>query len=272
MKSNRRRVPEDEADHQLAPMQRLALAVDDAGFDQRNHAVREHLAVNAQVAAVAQAMEDRIRNAADADLQRRAVGDQRRDVARDPVLQVGVGFGRQFEQRARRLDHGGEFGDVQEAVAERPRHLVVDFGDDVAGAACRRQRAIDRRPQAHEAVRIGRRHLHQDHIERHGAAGEQIFDFAEEDRSVVGAALLHGFAHVASQEQAVVAEMPCEFGTRVGSVAERHHVNHFDVAQVRASFDQRLHEWRGSGTARFDPDAVAGPNTFKGLPGIRESR
>ena len=73
---------EHEAGHGLAAMQGLARAVDDAGFHQRDHAIGAHFAVDAQILAVVESFEHGIGNAADAELQGGAIGDQRRDVAR----------------------------------------------------------------------------------------------------------------------------------------------------------------------------------------------
>ena len=45
-----------------------------------------------------------------------------------------------FGQRVRGLDEGVHAADVQEGVAQRARHLVVDFHDHVAGALRRGER------------------------------------------------------------------------------------------------------------------------------------
>ena len=111
-----------------------------------------------------------------------------------------------------------DFADVQERIAERARHLVVHFGDHVPGAARRGQRAVDASAEAQVAVLVGRRGLDEGHVDRHLARGEQPFDFAEEDRRVVGAALLDGLAHVGAEEQSVVAEMAFVLGPDIGRV------------------------------------------------------
>ncbi len=92
--------PEHEGRDRFAAMQRLALAVDDTGLNEVDDAVRKHLSVNAEVAAVVQTGEHGFRNAADPRLQRRAVGNERGDVARHLQMQVSELFGTVFEQRA----------------------------------------------------------------------------------------------------------------------------------------------------------------------------
>ena len=55
-------------------MQRLPLAVDDAGLDEVDDAVGAHLGLDAEVALVAQALQHCLGDAADAGLQRGAIG------------------------------------------------------------------------------------------------------------------------------------------------------------------------------------------------------
>ena len=81
---------EAEAGHDLAAVQRLARAGDDAGLDQVNDAVGEHLGVDAEVFLVLQERQQRLRNAPDAQLDRGAVLDQRGDVFGDLPGLLGV--------------------------------------------------------------------------------------------------------------------------------------------------------------------------------------
>ena len=100
----------------------LAAPGDDAGLDQVDHGVREHLGVDAEVLLVHQCLRRRRRDRADAELERRAVRHELGDVAADPPLDVadrgaGVDVRRDID-----LDGQVDVVDVDEAVAERPRH------------------------------------------------------------------------------------------------------------------------------------------------------
>ena len=86
------------ADHEggddLAAVDLLARAGHDAGLDQVDHAVGEHLGVDAQVALVAQRAPRPLRDRPDPQLQGRAIRDQLGHVLADPPLHVadaGVG-------------------------------------------------------------------------------------------------------------------------------------------------------------------------------------
>ncbi len=219
MKSNSLCVPSTKAAHRLAAMQRFALAVDYARFHQIDDAVRTHFGVNTEVVLVAEAMQHRFGDAADAGLQRCAIGNERGHVARDAQVHLGEGLGAEFEQRPRCLNECRDLADVNGGVAMRARHPLVDFGDDGLGAARRRQRAVDRGAQAHESVRVGRRHLHQHDIERHRAAFKQAFDFAEEDWRVVGAAGGDRLAHVFAEKQSAMAKVAFVLRFRVVGAA-----------------------------------------------------
>ena len=97
-------------------------------------------------------------------------------------------------------------------------------------------RAIHRRAQAHESMRIRRRHLHQHHVQRQRAGFKQPFNLAEEDRRVIGAARCDCLAHIGAEKQSAMAEVALVFRPRVLRLAERHHVHEFnvDAAPARA--------------------------------------
>ena len=98
---------ENESEDNFARLEVLALAGDDAGFDQRDDAVGDEFAVDAEILAVHEHGKNSVGNAADAGLQDGAVFDQAGDVAGDGDVQIGdLG-----------LFHG----------AERPRFLDEDI-------------------------------------------------------------------------------------------------------------------------------------------------
>ena len=106
-------------------------------------------------------------------------GISRGDMVRDGHVQIGVRLGRKFGERTRGLDDGGHLGDVQEAIAEAAGHLIVDFNDDVPGAAGGGEGAIDAGAEAHIAVLVRGRCLEESNVERQGSGGEQFLDFAK---------------------------------------------------------------------------------------------
>ena len=133
----------------------------------------------------------------------------------DAVLIAGSGRGGKFQQRAGGLDDGRDFADVQEGIAQGAGHLVVDFGDDDAGALRGAEGAVDAGAQAEVAVLVGRRSLDEGDVEGHFAGPEELLDFTEEDGGVVGASGGYCAAHVVAEEQAAVAEVAFVFGQRV---------------------------------------------------------
>ena len=249
---------QSESQDDLARLEVLARAGDHARFDQRNHAVGDQFAVNAQVLAVHQQGQHRIRNAADAGLQHRAVFDQAGDVARDRDLQIGDYGLLQRAQRPRRLDERINVVDVDEAVAVGARHLVVDLRDHVLRHSGGGQRGIDADAKAAEAVGIRRRDFDQRDIDRHLAAFEQPFDFAEIDGRVIGAAVVDGLAHVAADEHRVVAEVARHLRRHVGRAAHGHHVDDFYIENIGRAPDQRFDQRFRLGAARLNVDAHSG--------------
>ena len=130
-----------EAGDDLAPVGGLLGAGDDAGLDQVDDGVGEHLGVDAEVLLLLEELDHRVGDAADAHLEGGAVLHERGDVLADgrssrsgpsPVGLVGEGVCR-LDERLVHRDEDVEVVDVHEAVAQGPRHLRVDLGDHEAG-------------------------------------------------------------------------------------------------------------------------------------------
>ena len=123
------------------------------------------------------------------------------------------------------------------------------------GAFRGRQGGVDADAEAAESVGIGRRDFDQRHIDRHGAALKQPFNFAEVNWSVVGAAVVDGVAHVGADKYGVVPEVSRHFGGDIGRAAHGHHVDDFHVVDFWPAAHQRLDQGFGLGTAGLDVDA-----------------
>ena len=83
MKSNSRCVPSTKAATALPRWSDFLCSVDNARLHQVDDAVGTHFGVNAKIVFVVEAMQNRLGDAADAGLQRCAVGNERGDIARD---------------------------------------------------------------------------------------------------------------------------------------------------------------------------------------------
>ena len=165
------------------------------------------------------------------------------------------------------LDDGIDVVDVDEAVAVGARHLIVDLGDHEMCALGGGQGGVDADAEAAEAVRIGRRNLDQGDIEGHGSAFEQVFNLAEIDGRVIGAAIVDGVANIAADKDRVMAEVPGHLGSDVGRGAHASSCGRFPRPRQREraheGFDQRL----GLGASGLDVDAHAGWDAAQGFIG-----
>jgi hypothetical protein len=96
-------------------------------------------------------------------------------------------------------------------------YLRIYERDHRFGALNRRAGAGDRRTQSAESVRIRRTHLNQGDIGSEWAAEHQVRNFRQKDRGVVGSTFIDGVAHVGSDEEGVVSNVPLKFRGNVGS-------------------------------------------------------
>ena len=85
-------------------MQRFAGAVNHSRFHQVDDAVGTHFRVNAEIMLVVEAMQYRLGDAADAGLNRCAVGNERSYVASHVHMHFGEGLGVKLEERSRGLN------------------------------------------------------------------------------------------------------------------------------------------------------------------------
>ena len=150
----------------------------------------------------------------------------------------------------------------------RARHPLVHLGNHHPGRARRGQRAVHRRPQAHESVLVRRRHLHQHHVQRHGPAHKQAFNLAQEDGRVVGASRPHRFAHILAQEQSAMTKNSCVLRPGIHRLAQRLHVHDLDVAQFRSPRHQRIQQGRRRAAPGLDPYSRPGTHRPQRLRGI----
>ena len=86
-------------------------------------------------------------------------------------------------------------------------------------AARRGVHGLDGDPERAEAVRIGRRDVEQDGVERHGPAAEQARHVGQEGRHVVGATVGHGRSRVRPDEQGPMPEVAGHRRREVGTRA-----------------------------------------------------
>ena len=258
------------ADHEsgddLAGVDLLLAAGDDALFDEVDEAVGEHFGVDAEFAVAAQRGKDGVRNRADAHLEGGAVFDQ---VGAD-FADLGLDFagGRNGDGRDGDvvLDHRVDAVDVDEAVAVSARHVVIHLGDDVARDLNGGDGRLDRDAERAVAVAIGRGDVDEGDVHRHHAAAEHGGDFAEENRHVVGAAFVDGPAHVAADKEAVHAEALGHFGLGVRGRTFGVQLDNLHSPQLTVARGHRLDQFGRRGCHAVQIDSVV---AFDGLNCLR---
>ncbi len=165
-----------ERRHDLAAVAFLGIAGDHAGLDELHHGVREHLGVDPEVVFVGESQGGRRRDGPDPQLEGRAIGHEFRDVLPDPPLHIPDARACDGVRQHVHLDRQVDVVDVDEALAERPRHRLIDLHDHGLRRIDGRVHRLDAGPERAEAMGIGRRRVHEDHVEREGTRSEQAWD------------------------------------------------------------------------------------------------
>ena len=258
---------EGQRRHVLVGQDFLLRVVDDAALDQGHHAVGHGLGVQSEVLVVRERREHGVRNAAHADLERCAVGNELGDVAADAALDLVGHAGRQFDQRFVHFDRGVDLRDVDQRVAVREGHGGIDLRDDGLGALHGRHGQVGRDAVGAVAVGIGPRDVEDRHVHGQQPAAEEPRDFAQERRDGLAVALCEPAADVVGHEEAVHEERILEFGLAVGGVAPAYGECRVerDVGELRRAVGHRLHEHLGNRGAALDVNVVVRADQFHGL-------
>ena len=156
----------DERRHDLAAVALLACPGDDAGLDEVDDGVGEHLGVDAEVVLVAQGQRGGGRDRPDPELEGRPVGHELRDEFADPPLDGADRTDRVLVRRHVHLDRQVDVVDVDEALAERSWHRAIELDDDRRGGPDRRVHRLDAGAQRAEPVTVGRRG-----VDEHASSG-----------------------------------------------------------------------------------------------------
>ena len=158
--------------------------------------------MDTQILVVVQCVQYRVRNVANAHLQRGTILDQ---ILRDQLADFGLDIRHRVPtvlgQRDIHIDCVIEMRLVDDTVTERARHLLVHLGDDDFRIFQRRTHTVHTSAERAVAVVVRWRHRHDCHIRLDELAPEQQRNFVQEDRDRITAAIGHGCPHVAAHEQ-----------------------------------------------------------------------
>jgi hypothetical protein len=154
--------------------QLLAGAGDDAAVDEVDEPVGEQFRVDAEVAVPRQGAEDGVTDAADADLQRRAIGDLLHDCSSDALVALVRKRRRDLDERTRRLAPPDDLRDVDLVEPERARHPRIGLEEE-GHASDHRRHVLGVRPEAEVTVGVGHARS-SDHERAARAAAHQFRD------------------------------------------------------------------------------------------------
>src|SRR5436190_10971973 len=119
---------------------------------------------------------------------------------------------------------------MNETIAVGSRHVVIDLRDYVASTLGGGQRGVHANAETAKTVRIRWGDFNQGHVNGHGAALEEFFDFAEINRRVIRTAVVDSLTHVGADKNRVVTEVPGHLRRYIRGHSHGHHVDDFHVA------------------------------------------
>jgi hypothetical protein len=176
-------------------------AVESRRLAEPERAIAQHARLQAQVPAVVQQPEQALGHLAEAGLERAAILDEARDMARDDLRRCAWSAGRIGRQR--RIDLAGEGESVigQRLGAGNGRHPRVDQGESAPAPGLDKRGELDGCAERAAPLRIRRRH--RDHAAIDADALPDMVDEARKrDRQMAEPALLLGAAQARLHEQA----------------------------------------------------------------------
>ena len=252
-----------------AGMDLLEGIVDDALLDQADHAVGHGLGVEAEVLMVLDAVEDRVGDAADADLEAGAVRNLAGDVGADGRLD-GRGLAEGHRERGDVAeDRRRDLALMDEAVAVEIGDVGAHQGDDVTGHLRGGNGDVGGDAEAAVAVLVGQGAGDERHVDAEFPAAEQGRHLAEEGGGHGTVAGGHVGPLVCAEEDAVHEE-----GILVLRLAERGRIlvdveagGDPDVAELVVAAGQGFLQQHGDGGAALAADGVAAADQLDGFVG-----
>lgn len=235
----------------------LSIEVDDA--------VREHLAVDAEIGVTGKRGQHGVGDGADTELQRRTVLDEAGYVEPDGALDLAELGALGDGYRVVDVDGDVDVAEVQQAVTKAARHAGVDLCDDGLGGLDRGARGVHRGSKRAVAVLVRRRDVDERDVERHGTAAEELRHLAQEHGHVVGLTTSHRLPDVLADEQGVDAEARRHLRLRVRGGALGVKLDDLDGAEFGGAGGQSAYEALRRGGDAVYVDAVAGTHRADGL-------
>ena len=175
--------------------------VNHPALDQRYYAVGHGFGMQSQILVRSQSGKYGIGDAADPDLQRRAVGNLFGDITSYFLLLfIGNGY-RQRNQRFVYFHTCVDPGNMNQRIAIRERHLLIDLGYDHPRTFDCRNSQIGRDTITAIPLFVGGRDIQEGNVERHKSIPEERGYFAQETRNALPFASSDSVAHTVGNEE-----------------------------------------------------------------------
>ncbi len=210
----------------------LGATVDDTPVNEIDEGVAEHFGVHSEVVLFCQQGQKGAWDLANSGLDAASIRNKFGDVLCDAVADLIDFACVMLQHRPFAPHHAGNVINVDECVAEGAGHVGVDLGNDLFGNSAGSQSDINADPKRAVAMLVWGRDADHRYVDWHLSLQKEMGDLAEEDRDVVGSALVHVGSCVARHEEGFV---PHAFAGHVGCPAEGEEVNNLDLLQIVAS-------------------------------------
>jgi hypothetical protein len=264
--------PQAVAGDDPVAMAGLAATGHHAGLHEVHDRIGNDVAVDAEVTAVGQMAQRLVGHPTEPDLQRRAILDDRGDVARHSLCDL-AGFGMTIlRQWGVDADQRIEAVEVDEALAVRARHRRVDLGDHATRHAQDCRRKVHGHAEADEASDIGWRDLEQGDVDRQQPARQEHWHLLEGDRHVIELSAAREIPHVAADEERPMAIAAMGSARLLRQRRRSDEAHELEVGRAREHRLEPGDQAARRGATGAEIDAAARPDRRQSLLGADELR
>ena len=174
----------------------------------------------------------RVRNAAIADLQRRAVFDHVGNVLSDRLLHGSDLRQADFHHRFTAFHQGRDLGNMDQAIAIGKRHVRVDFQHDGARFGYRRHRVVCAQAEREVAVLVHRGGHRKDDVGRDLIAFNHDRNVGETAGDEIEPASLSAGARGAAKEKGHMAHVLNGLRIEIAILAHRQDLRHLHIVKA----------------------------------------